>query len=173
VLASSALCAATVACFDSPPPVAEIPTEIEVPPLPEPEALREETRLPMYGEDGALLPSDVSVAGLVLPRGAELVVQTERNHVYRTTAPLTKVLSYLGPRLVTGAVERSAGGGATYVDAVPREARGAQVHIDVAIRPSSMGGTRIEITERAPAMANPPPESESLRRLREWSAQAD
>jgi hypothetical protein len=145
--------------------VAPVP-EVEAPEAPDlPE--------PLYGEDGALLESDVTVAGLVLPRGLEPVLEEERRHVYRSDVPLPRVLQYFGVRLVTGQVDALSGGGATYRDAVPRDVRGGAVHLDVTIEGSSVARTRIEILELAPAPTTPPSEAEMVRRLEQRMREED
>lgn len=150
----------------------ELPEQL----APAPEPPRAEDRAAterIYGDDGELLESEVTVAGLTLPRGLETVTEEERRHVYRTGVPLHEVQSYFGVRLVTGEVDARRGGGATYIDAVPRDVRGGAVRLDVTIEPSSAARTRVEIIEREPEPVTPPSEEESLRRLRERMERAD
>jgi hypothetical protein len=136
-----------------------------------PERVIREAPPPIYDEEGNLLASEERVAGLVLPVSLEPMIEEERRHVYRTRVPLTKVLSFFGPRLVTGRVDRSAGGGATYRDALPQGASGAYVHVDVAITPIPGPATRVEIVELLPPPTTPPTEQEAMdelaRRMRE------
>lgn len=108
------------------------------------------------GDDGNLLPSDEVVAGLTLPLGFELVLEEERRHVYKSDLSVLFAQRYFGPLLTTGEVRR-VGSGAIFVDAVPRDARGSVVRLDVSIYPRTGGGTRVEIVERLPAGAEPPP----------------
>lgn len=109
-----------------------------------------------FDPEGNLLPSDQVVAGLTLPQGFELVVDEERRHVYKSDLTVIYAQRYLGPMLITGEVRR-VGSGAIFVDAVPRDARGSAVRLDVSVYPRSGGGTRLEIVERLPAGAEPPP----------------
>lgn len=150
----------------------ELPEEVApAPVLPlDDDARRREA---IYGDDGEVLESTMRVAGLVLPRGVELVLDEERRHVYQSQVPLTKMQRYFGVRLVTGQVDARPGGGATYVDALPRDVRGGEVRLDVTIEPSSAARTRVEIVERQPAPATPPSQEESLQQLRERMRRAD
>lgn len=120
----------------------------------------------LYGPEGELLESDQRVAGLVLPRGLEHLVDEGRRHVYTTDVPITKVQQYFGVRLVTGAVDAPEGRGVTYRDAVPRDVRGGEVHLDVSIEPASGAEARIEIVELEPPPASPPSEAETIERAR-------
>lgn len=150
----------------------ELPEEVApAPVLPADDDAR--GRESIYGEDGEVLESTTRVAGLVLPRGVELVLDQERRHVYQSQVPLTKMQRYFGVRLVTGQVDARPGGGATYVDALPRDVRGGEVRLDVTIEPSSAARTRVELVERPPAPVSPPSQEESLRRLRERMERAD
>jgi hypothetical protein len=106
----------------------------------------------LFDADGRLRPSDTKVVGLTLPRGlTPLGVEREREHHY--IAPAVEVdalIAYLGPRLVTGAVDR-VGTGATFRDAVPREVDQGAVRLDVSAHPSRRGGSRLTIIELPPA----------------------
>ncbi len=140
------------------------------PALPSEHASPEES---LYDANGDVLESTSRVAGLVLPRGVELVLDEERRHVYESSIPLMKMQRYFGVRLVTGQVDSHPNGAATYVDALPRDVRGGQVRLDVTIEPSSRSRSRIEIIERRPAPVSPPSEAESIERLRERLRRAD
>lgn len=148
-----------------------LPEEVAPPPEVE-RAPRAPARDPLYGDDGELLESDTRVAGLVLPRGLEPTVQSDRRHAYRTQVPLAKLQSYFGVRLVTGQVDTRPNGSVTYVDALPRGVRGGEVRLDVTVEPVT-GGARVEVVERAPPMVDPPSEAESLRTVQEAWRQAD
>jgi len=106
----------------------------------------------LFDLDGRLRPSDDQVVGFTLPRGlSPLPIERPREHHY--VAPEVEVddlIAYLGPRLVTGAVDR-VGGGAAFRDAVPREVTGGAVHLDVSAHPSPRGGSRLTIVELPPA----------------------
>ncbi len=136
-------------------PVAEVAPERVIPPGPP----------PIYDAEGNLLASDERVSGIVLPVTLEPLVVEERRHVYRTEVPITKVLSYFGPRLMTGRVDPGPGGGATYVGALPRDSPGSTLHVDVAIAPIPGPATRIEIVEPMPAILTPPTEAEAMQDL--------
>ncbi len=117
--------------------------------------------------DGRLRPSDQRVAGFTLPRGLEaLEIDRPREHHY--VAPdveVDQLIGYLGPRLVTGAVDR-VGGGATFRDAVPREVRSGAVHLDVTAHPSPRGGSRLTIVELPPARRDLAPGELDIARVR-------
>lgn len=143
-------------------PIAELPPERVIPPGPP----------PLYDAEGNLLESEEHVSGIVLPVSLSPMTVEDRRHVYRTAVPLTRVLRYFGPRLITGRVDPSAGGGATYRDALPRDAAGSAVHVDVAITPIP-GGTRIEIEELLPPPPTPPTEEEAMEDLARRLQQAE
>ncbi len=128
------------------------------------EAARQRAERQLFGPDGELLESDQRVAGLALPRGLETVLDEERSHVYHSRAPLRKLQSYFGQRLLTGQVDRM-GDGAVYRNAAPRGVRGGVVHMDVSILPMDRDRTRVEIIEIPPAPENPPTEAEYLEAL--------
>jgi hypothetical protein len=119
---------------------------------------------PIFGDDGSLLESSETINGLVLPRGLESVVDEDRRHVYRTRSSVDLVLRYLGPRLSTADVERSARGAATYRQATATGSTGAEP-MDVSVAPTSGGFTRIELTLAPPTILAEPSEEEARRRL--------
>jgi hypothetical protein len=161
-LASLVSLSALVGCGED---RAEALPEVVAPP-PLPRAARREAPPPLYGPDGALLESDVVVAGLTLPRGLTPLIVEERRHVYRSDVPLFKMQQYFGVRLVTGEVDARSGGGATYRSALPRDVEGGAVRLDVSVQPSSSAATRVEIVELLPPPVDPPSEQETLERLR-------
>lgn len=127
----------------------------------------------LYDAEGNLLPGDVVIAGLTLPRGLEArPVRGARRHVYRTDVPLAKVQAYFGQRLITGEVDRL-GDVAIFRRAVPQGVRGGVVHLDVGIHPIPRGGTRVEIDELAPPDQNPPNPEELIRRFDEEQRRLD
>lgn len=130
----------------------------------DPAAVREPGPPPIFGEDGELLASEESVAGLVLPRGCTATLEEGRRHVYAVRAPMARVQAYFGPRLYTTHVEER-GPTLVYLDAVPNDAAGAAVHMDVFISPSSAGGVRVEVRELPPEVATAPPEAETIERI--------
>jgi len=102
-----------------------------------------------YDAEGRLLPSDDYVAGIRLPRGAELFREEELHHVYRIRAPIHKVLAYFGPMMITGNVERR-GKGAVYKRASVRGAEVNPTKVDVSILEVGSSVTRISVTELPP-----------------------
>lgn len=161
----------TLASACGEPDAPELPLEIAAAPVLPRE--RESAGEALYDVEGELLESSSRLAGLVLPRGLELVLDEERRHVYESPVPLTKMQRYFGVRLLTGQVDPVPGGGVTYVDALPRDVRGGQVRLDVTIEPSSRSPSRVEIIERRPPPVSAPPQAESLERLHEWMRRAD
>ncbi len=113
---------------------------------------------PLYGPNGALLPSDRSIAGLEMPRGLEQTIEARRRHVFTTRVPLAKVQRYFGTRLITGQVDRI-GEGAVFHAAVPRHVEGGVVKLDVSILPIPGDKTRVEVVELAPPPVHPPSEA--------------
>jgi hypothetical protein len=105
-----------------------------------------------YDVEGRLLPSGQYVAGVRLPRGCELFLESDLRHVYRIRAPIAKVLAYFGPMMITGNVERR-GKGAIYKRASVRGAEVSPTKLDVSILEVGSSMTRIAITELPP----PPP----------------
>ncbi|KPK13769.1 MAG: hypothetical protein AMJ62_14385 [Myxococcales bacterium SG8_38] len=105
-----------------------------------------------YDPQGRLLPSDHYVAGVRMPRGAELFFEDDLRHVYRIRAPIDKVLAYLGPMMITGNVERR-GKGAIYKRASVRGAEVSPTKLDVSILEVGSSMTRISITELPPPPA--------------------
>lgn len=108
-----------------------------------------ETFTRTYDADGRLLPSDQYVAGVRMPRGAELFLESELRHVYRIRAPIDKVLAYFGPMMITGNVQRQ-GKGAIYKRASVRGAEVSPTKLDVSILEVGSSMTRISITELPP-----------------------
>lgn len=102
-----------------------------------------------FDPQGKLLPSDDYIAGIRLPRGAELHREGELLHVYRIKAPIDKVLAYFGPMMITGNVERR-GKGAVYKRASVRGAEVNPTKVDVSILAVSSSVTRISVSELPP-----------------------
>ena len=125
----------------------------------------------LYDQEGNLREGDTRVAGLRLPVGLELDYEEERNHIFRTTVPIEKVVRYFGPRLFTGNVSRI-GDGAVYRGAVPKNVEGSPVRLDVSIL--EIGAkVRVEITELPPLPQNPLPPAELERLWREQQQKLD
>jgi len=82
------------------------------------------------------------------PGGLEpLAIEREREHHFiAPEVEVEQLIAYLGPRLVTGAVDR-VGTGATFRGAVPREVDQGAVRLDVSAHPSRRGGSRLTIIE--------------------------
>jgi hypothetical protein len=108
-----------------------------------------------YDNDGKLLPSDEYIIGLRLPRGTVHYREDGVQHVYRIQAPIDKVLTYFGPMLITGKVERR-GKGAIYKRASVRGAEVNPTKIDVSILEVGNSLTRICVTELPPAPKHTP-----------------
>lgn len=161
LLASSLLllsCRSEASKPPAPAPVAPDPVAVE-------EAPKPEKIVYIYDAKGALLPSDDFVVGIRLPRGLELFRQQQGLHVYRIQAPIAKVLSYFGPMLITGKVERQ-GKGAVYRNASVRGSEVNPTKVDVSILEIGSRLTRVSITELPPPPAYPPAQSETLQRAR-------
>ncbi len=122
---------------------------------------------PDRGPDGALLESSESVLGLRLPRGLTAGAVIDREHHYEGPYAPELYARYFGPRLTTGTVDRTSGGGARYVAAVPRDVRGGAVAMDVIIAPGPEGSSRVTIIELPLAPQHPPDEAETIRRAEE------
>ena len=141
--------AVVAACASDPqtqsPPPAGPPTPLEGP-AEEPKPTRAKRRFDVQGN---LLPSETYVAGVRLPRGAELSRATELTHVYRIQAPIDKVLAYFGPMMITGNVERR-GKGAVYRRASVRGAEVNPTKVDVSILEVGSNLVRISVTELPP-----------------------
>lgn len=118
----------------------------------EPEADKPTPFTRNYDPQGRLLPSDQYVAGVRMPRGAELFLEEDLRHVYRIRASIDKVLAYFGPMMITGNVERR-GKGAIYKRASVRGAEVSPTKLDVSILEVGSSMTRISITELPPPPA--------------------
>lgn len=119
---------------------------------PAPEAAKRAASPRRFDAEGRLLPSDDWVAGIRLPRGAELSREDGLLHVYRVRAPVDRVLAYIGPMMVTGSVERR-GKGAVYKRASVRGAEFNPTKVDVSVLEVATNTTRVSIMELPP----PPP----------------
>ncbi len=108
-----------------------------------------------FDAQGRLIPSDEYIAGIALPRGAELFRADEVTHVYRIRAPIDKVLAYLGPMMITGKVERR-GKGAVYRRASVRGAEVNPTKVDVSITEIGSNLVRIAVTELPPPPTHVP-----------------
>jgi hypothetical protein len=147
--------------IEAPAPPGAAPTPVATDDaLPKPEEI-----VYIYDAHGALLPSDDFVVGVRLPRGLELFREGDGVHTYRIRAPIGKVLSYFGPMLITGKVERQ-GKGAVYRAASVRGAEVNPTKVDVSILDIGSGLTRVSIAELPPPPAFPPPRQETLQRAR-------
>jgi hypothetical protein len=102
-----------------------------------------------FDAEGRLLPSDDYIAGIRLPRGAELFREDGLLHVYRIRAPIDKVLAYIGPMMITGSVVRR-GKGAVYKRASVRGAEVNPTKVDVSVLEVGSNTTRISIMELPP-----------------------
>jgi hypothetical protein len=115
---------------------------------------REEPRGPRgdnrFDEEGELLESDERVGGLILPRGMTEDEGVDGDKRYFTRIRYEKVLRYIGPRLITGEVERH-GDVVIYRNARARDAVGGEVRMDVRVVPDVTGGTRLIVRERSAA----------------------
>jgi hypothetical protein len=121
-------------------------------------AHHQNTRL--YGDDGALEPSDELVSGLRLPRGLKLEFKLERRWIYDTTVSLERLRAYFAPRLETGGV--TPGGGAlTYKHARAKESAG-DIYFDVVIggTPAKPGHSFVDIRQYAPVPVKWPSDQE-------------
>lgn len=155
----------TAACRSSSTDAPEAAQDPVVPEAPEEASPPPQDVVRIYGADGRLLASDDFIAGVRLPRGLELVREYLGTHTYRIHAPIQKVLSYFGPMLVTGKVDRQ-GRGAIYRNASVRGAEISPTKVDVSILETGDGFTRIAITERPPPPEYAPPLEQTLKRAK-------
>lgn len=120
---------------------------------PEPvEAMKRERLL---DPQGRMIPSDEYIAGIRLPRGAELFREDELQHIYRIRVPIDKVLAYFGPMMITGNVERR-GKGAVYKRASVRGAEVNPTKVTVSILELGTRLTRVAVTELPPPPKHKP-----------------
>jgi hypothetical protein len=135
-----------------------------------PAAEETKSRRPLrqFDAQGRLIPSNEYVAGIPLPRGAELVRADELTHVYRIRSPIKSVLSYIGPMMITGNVEQR-GKGAVYKRASVRGAEVNPTKVDVSILEVGSNLVRIAVTELPPPAAFiPPPASTKAAARDSW-----
>ena len=86
----------------------------------------------IYDAEGQLLESVSSIAGLKLPVATTMFREADKRKIYRTQAPVDKVLGYFGPRLTTGLVDRLRNG-AVYREAKVRGQESDLVRLTVTI----------------------------------------
>lgn len=122
--------------------------------------------LRVFDAQGRLIPSNEYIAGIRLPRGAELFRADEVTHVYRIRAPIDKVLRYIGPMMITGKVERR-GKGAIYRRASVKGAEVNPTKVDVSILEVGSNLVRISVTELPPPPAYVPNASKTKAAARE------
>lgn len=122
--------------------------------------------LRVFDAQGRLIPSNEYIAGIRLPRGAELSRADEVTHVYRIRAPIEKVLQYIGPMMITGKVERR-GKGAIYRGASVKGAEVNPTKVDVSILEVGSNLVRISVTELPPSPAYVPSTSQTKAAARE------
>jgi hypothetical protein len=139
-------------CNSKPEPAAQSSAAESVREREKAESAQRKTTPRPFDAEGRLLPSDEYIAGIRLPRGAELHREDGLLHVYRIRAPINKVLAYIGPMMVTGSVERR-GKGVIYKRASVRGAEVNPTKVDVSILEVGSNTTRISIMELPP----PPP----------------
>lgn len=124
----------------------------------------------LFGEDGELLKSNMTLFGLPLPRGLTERYVAGRQHSYESGVQAEKLHAYFGPLLVTGNVER-VGEGVIYRNATVRQSSGS-ARVDVAIFPLANHRTSVSITELYVPPSRPPNESLIEEALRRQNAQA-
>jgi hypothetical protein len=149
IVASLIFLSASTGCTSEPKTDSRGSTGADAKQAHEPEAAKQSSFTRNYDPQGRLLPSDEYVAGVRMPRGAEIFLESDLRHVYRIRAPIDKVLAYFGPMMITGNVERR-GKGAIYKRASVRGAEGSPTKLDVSILEVGSSMTRISITELPP-----------------------
>ena len=133
---------------DEEPPVRGLQVIVDrAPEREEPQGPRGDDR---FDEEGELLASEQRVAGLILPRGMTEDEGVDGDKRFFTRVRYEKVLRYMGPRLITGEVDRY-GDVVIYRNARARDAVGGEVRMDVRVVPDPTGGTRLVIRERSAA----------------------
>ena len=126
----------------------------------------------LFDGDGKLYASDEYAGGVALPVGVELFRADERTRVYRIRAPIDKVLSYFGPRLITGNVKK-VGDGAVYKNASVRGAEVNPTKIDVSILEIGSNLVRIQIREIPPPTEYAPSASQTKSAARDQFKRLD
>lgn len=123
---------------------------------------------------GELLPSDDSIAGLLLPRGLTRTHAFEHAWYYRTQASIEQLTQFFGTRLLTGKVERGGRGTVTYVDAQPRGLK-KTAFVTVRIGPAPGGRAMREVyVKETPMMPVAyPSEAEAQAKLLKLQRYAD
>ena len=116
----------------------------------------------IFDEDGDLIPSEQSVAGLLLPRGLTPGQHDEREWYFRSMEiPAEALERYFLPRLLTGGVEHSQGGATQILSAKIKDNPGA---LPVTIRILKLAGanaaSELYIRQAMPSPTVRPKESE-------------
>lgn len=154
-LLALALLSALAACTSKPEREAPTQRDEAAAEQPRPEAAKPPMRERIIDPQGRLIPSDEYVAGIRLPRGAELFREDDLRHIYRIRVPIDKVLAYFGPMMITGNVERRSTG-AIYKRASVRGAEVSPTKVDVSILELGARMTRIAVTELPPPAKHKP-----------------
>lgn len=116
----------------------------------------------IFDEDGDLIPSEQSIAGLILPRGLTPGMHFEHEWYFRSMEISAEALErYFLPRVLTGAVNHSQGGATEFVAATIKDNPSAPV---VTIRILKLAGansaSELYIRQSVPAPLVRPKASE-------------
>ncbi|MFW2388989.1 MAG: hypothetical protein ACN4G0_11670 [Polyangiales bacterium] len=150
-----ALLTVLAGCTSKPERAAPSPSENAVREEASPEPAKAMKQERLLDPRGQMIPSDEYIAGIRLPRGAELFREDELQHIYRIRLPIDKVLAYFGPMMITGNVERR-GRGAVYKRASVRGAEVNPTKVTVSILEVGTRLTRVAVTELPPPPKHKP-----------------
>lgn len=111
----------------------------------------ERRRRQLYDEKGELLPSDETVAGIVLPKGLRLQQKIGNRWFYQTKRiPADKLERYFSRRLMRNRVERGEGSVA-FVDAVPAsDPKAPRLRVQIEALRGSATASQIYIEQAVP-----------------------
>lgn len=128
----------------------------------------------VFDEQGNLLPSNETVAGIVLPRGLTPEYTFEHEWYLRSQAKQEQLRAYFGPRLLTGKVERSGMGTVTYVNAQPKDSKQKRfVTVRIGPAPRNRNESEVFISETPMMPIERPSEAESKKQILERMRYAD
>jgi hypothetical protein len=129
----------------------------------------------VFDEDGDLIPSEQSVAGLLLPRGLTPSMHFEREWYFRSMEiPAEALERYFIPRVLTGAINHSQGGATEFVAAKIKDNPSAPpVTIRIVKLSGANSASELYIRQSVPAPLVRPKESEVEAQLKARREHAD
>lgn len=128
------------------------------------------------GENGNLLTSSTTIAGIVMPKGLTEQSVSEHKWYFSSEASLEQLQTYFARRLLTGEVRKAGKGTVTYVRAQPLDIS-KKAYVTVRIGPApgrhAKGKAQIYINETPMMPVKRPSDAEIRRQIAEKMKYAD